>query len=77
MMKQRQRNNTKPKDCYLSKNNITDIDYKDVDLLNKFISSYGKILPKKRTGTCAKHQRELIKAVKNGRIMGFLPFVIE
>jgi len=65
------------KDCYISKNNITDIDYKDVDLLNRFISSYGKILPRKRTGTHTSHQRKLSRAVKNARIMGLLPFVIE
>jgi len=68
---------TKDKGCYICKNNIKDVDYKDVDLMKKFITSYAKIMPKKRSGTCAKHQRQVARAIKNSRIMGFLPFVIE
>lgn len=51
------------------------IDYKDVKGLQKFISNYGKIEPRKRTGTCVKHQRKIALAVKRARILALLPFV--
>ncbi|ACA42211.1 30S ribosomal protein S18 [Lysinibacillus sp. fkY74-1] len=63
--------------CYFTANNITHIDYKDVDLLKKFISERGKILPRRVTGTSAKYQRKLTSAIKVSRIMGLLPFVAE
>lgn len=63
--------------CYFNSNNITHIDYKDVDLLKKFISERGKILPRRVTGTSAKYQRKLTTAIKVSRIMGLLPFVAE
>ena len=68
---------TKIKNCYICKNNIADIDYKDAEMLKRLTSAYGKIMPKKRSGACAKHQRALGRAIKQGRIMGFLPFVVE
>ncbi|PPA68495.1 30S ribosomal protein S18 [Jeotgalibacillus proteolyticus] len=61
--------------CYFTANNITSIDYKDVDLLRKFISERGKILPRRVTGTRAKYQRMLTIAVKRSRTMALLPFV--
>lgn len=63
--------------CYFTSNNITHIDYKDVDLLKKFISERGKILPRRVTGTSAKYQRKLTCAIKVSRIMALLPFVAE
>ena len=63
--------------CYFTSNNITHIDYKDVDLLKKFISERGKILPRRVTGTSAKYQRKLTNAIKVSRIMALLPFVDE
>ena len=51
------------------------IDYKDVDLLKKFITERGKILPRRLTGLTAKQQRDLITAVKRARIVALLPFV--
>jgi len=54
---------------------MQDIDYKDIDLLNRFISSQAKIIDPVYTGTCAKHQRRLAKAIKRSRFMGFLPYV--
>ena len=63
--------------CYFNSNNITHIDYKDVDLLKKFISERGKILPRRVTGTSAKYQRKLTSAIKVSRIMALLPFVAE
>ena len=51
------------------------IDYKDVDLLKKFITERGKILPRRLTGLTAKQQRDLTNAVKRARIVALLPFV--
>ena len=50
------------------------VDYKDVPIISKYISENGKILPRRVTGTCAKHQREVAKQVKLARFMGFIPF---
>lgn len=60
--------------CYFCANHIDYIDYKDVELLKRYISEKGKILPRRVTGTCAKHQRTLTVAIKRARIMGLLPF---
>ncbi len=54
-----------------------DIDYKDVVRLRKFISERGKILPRRVTGTCARHQRELTVAIKRARHLALLPYVVE
>ena len=51
------------------------IDYKDVDLLKKFITDRGKLLPRRLTGLTAKQQRDLTNAVKRARIMALLPFL--
>jgi small subunit ribosomal protein S18 len=61
--------------CYFSQNHIQYIDYKDIDLLKKFLNPHGRILSRKRTGTTAKNQRKLAEAVKRARFMGLLPFV--
>jgi small subunit ribosomal protein S18 len=53
------------------------IDYKDPDTLRRFITERGKILPRRITGTCAKHQRALALAIKRARIIALLPFVAE
>ncbi|AOX43367.1 30S ribosomal protein S18 [Spiroplasma poulsonii] len=65
------------KQCYFTKNKITYIDYKDIELLKKFISGNGQILPKRVTGTTAKNQRMLAIAIKRARQMALLPFVID
>lgn len=59
------------------KNKITYIDYKDVDLLKRFVSANGKIIPRRVTGTSAKYQRQLAVAIKRARQMGLLPYVGE
>ena len=61
--------------CYFTKNHIKHIDYKNVELLQRFITPDGKIMPRSSTGTCAKYQRQLAKAIKNARYMGLLPEV--
>ncbi|GHV27713.1 hypothetical protein AGMMS4952_09870 [Spirochaetia bacterium] len=53
------------------------IDYKDADVLRRFITERGKILPRRITGTCAKHQRALALSIKRARIIALLPFVAE
>ncbi len=50
------------------------IDYKDVARLRKYITEKGKILPRRQTGTCAKHQRELANAIKRARYMALIPY---
>lgn len=60
--------------CFFTKNNITYIDYKKVDLLERFISPNGKITPRRVTGTSAKYQRMLAIAVKRAREMALLPY---
>jgi len=64
------------KECYFTKNNIRFIDYKDTDILKKFINPYGRLISRKRTGVCAKSQRQLATAVKRARYMGLLPYVV-
>jgi small subunit ribosomal protein S18 len=61
--------------CYFAQNNIHVIDYKDVDLLKKFLNPHARMLSRKRTGTSAKSQRQLAEAIKRARFMGLLPFV--
>ena len=57
--------------------NKTKIDYKDADALRRYMTERGKILPRRITGTCAKHQRELAKAIKRARAICLLPYVTE
>jgi small subunit ribosomal protein S18 len=61
--------------CYFTKNNVDTIDYKDVELLKRFISANGKIIPRRVTGTKAKFQRPLATAIKRARQMALLPYV--
>jgi len=60
--------------CYFCQRNIREIDFKDTELLRKFISGLAKIRGKKRTGVCSKHQRKLSKAIKKARHLGLLPY---
>lgn len=63
------------KRCYFCINPQQSIDYKDHQLLRRFLSSYAKIRPRRKSGTCAKHQRKLAEAIKRARIMALLPFI--
>lgn len=76
-MGQRRGGRRRRKVCYFTSNNITHIDYKDTDLLRKFVSERGKILPRRVTGTSAKYQRKLTVAIKRSRMMALLPFSSE
>lgn len=53
----------------------SEVDYKDIKSIQKYINSYGKIDARKRTGLCPKHQRKLAIAIKRARIMALLPFI--
>ena len=61
--------------CSFCKDKITVIDYKDAMKLRQYISDRGKIEPRRKTGTCAKHQRLLATAVKRARYLALLPYV--
>lgn len=63
------------KQDYFSSNNIKHIDYKDVDILKKFVNPNGRILSSGKTGMTSKNQRKLSLAIKRARFMGLLPYV--
>jgi len=67
-------NKSNKKACYFCINGLNEIDYKDVKTLKRFLSSYAKILPRKKTGICMKHQRKLSTAVKRSRFMALIPY---
>ncbi|EZH66145.1 30S ribosomal protein S18 [Bacillaceae bacterium JMAK1] len=71
------RRGKRKKVCYFTVNKIKRIDYKDLDLLRKFISERGKILPRRVTGTSAKYQRKLTIAIKRSRQAALLPYAKE
>lgn len=60
--------------CYFTSNDIESVDYKDVQLLRKFITESGKIVPSRITGTRARYQRQLARAIKMARFLALLPY---
>ena len=67
----------KKKVCSFCQDKVDYIDYKDVAKLRRYISERAKILPRRITGTCAKHQRQLTEAIKRARHIALLPFTAE
>jgi small subunit ribosomal protein S18 len=65
----------KKKFCRFCQRNVREIDYKNVDILRKYVPERGKISPRRITGTCAYHQRRLSMAIKRARLMALLPYV--
>lgn len=63
------------KQDYFSSNNIKHIDYKDVELLKRFLSPTARMLSRKRTDVTSKNQRKLSMAIKRARFMGLLPYI--
>ncbi len=61
--------------CYFKTNNIKHVDFKDIELLRKFLSPTGKIMPRKRSGVSSKKQRALALAIKRARFMGLLAYI--
>jgi len=68
---------SRPRVCQFCTDPSSRIDYKQVDMLQRFVTEEGKIRPRRQTGTCAKHQRQLAKAVKRARHVALLPFAGE
>ena len=66
---------SRKKVCGFCADKLEAIDYKDINRLKKYITEKGKILPRRQTGTCAKHQRELATAIKRARFMALIPYV--
>jgi len=65
---------SRSKICQFCTDKNIKIDYKDTNLLRRYIDDTGKIRPRRQTGTCAKHQRTIAKAIKNARHIALLPF---
>lgn len=63
--------------CRFCENKVAYVDYKDPKKLVKFTTDVGKIIPRRTSGTCAKHQRQLVKAIKRARHLALIPFVAE
>lgn len=63
------------KTCRLCDDGVSHLDYKDVDMLERFISDRGKILPRRATGCCSRHQRELARCVKRARHLALVPYI--
>lgn len=73
----KKRNRKKKKICSFCTDKIEYIDYKDINRLRKYMSERAKILPRRITGNCAKHQRQLTVAIKRARHLALLPFTTE
>lgn len=67
----------KRKVCSFCVDKVTYVDYKNVAKIRRYVSDRGKILPRRVTGTCAKHQRKVTQAIKRARMIALLPFVAE
>lgn len=63
--------------CQFCVDKMTHVDYKDTARLKKYLSERGKILPRRTTGTCAQHQRQLTEAIKRARQIALLPYVAD
>lgn len=63
------------KQCVFCSQNLKEVNYKDTELLRRFVSSQAKIIDPQHTGVCATHQRKLSRSIKRARIMGLLPFL--
>jgi small subunit ribosomal protein S18 len=68
---------TRKKVCAFCVDKVSEIDYKDVAKLRRYLSERGKIVPRRVTGTCARHQRQLTTAIKRARHIALLPYVSE
>jgi len=79
MMKRHQKQTApgQQRHCLFCVNGTKAIDYKNTEGLRRYLSSYGKIVPRRRSGVCAKHQRMLAQAIKRARHMALIPFLIK
>ena len=76
-MNDKARPRKRKKVCNFCVDKVTSIDFKDSAKLRRYISERGKILPRRMTGTCAKHQRQLSTAIKRARTIALMPYVSE
>lgn len=67
--------NAKRRPCMFCLEQMEYIDYKNIEVVSKFINAHGKIIPSRVTGTCSRHQRNLSIAIKRARIMALIPFI--
>lgn len=74
MMPDKRNQPQEEKKCHYCVNNVLFVDYRDVETLRKFVSSYLKIAPPRRSGLCSKHQRKVARAIKQARIAGLMGF---
>lgn len=65
------------KHCGFCIKSVKAVDYKDPNALRRYTSSYGKIVPRRKSGVCSKHQRMLSEAIKRARTMALLPYVVK
>ena len=68
---------TTQKACYFCSNNAPDPDFRDANLLKRFVSAGMKIMPQRRSGLCAKHQRKAARAIKHARTLALMPYMPE
>lgn len=73
--KRMKKKNIKRKPCSFCQEQMEYIDYKNIEVISKFINTHGKILPSRVTGTCSRHQRNLSTSIKRARLMALIPFV--
>jgi small subunit ribosomal protein S18 len=76
-MKGRRRSFRRRKVCAFCVEKVTTIDYKNVSRVRKFLSERGKIVPRRQSGNCAKHQRILCTAIKRAREMALVPYIVQ
>ncbi|MDD5109961.1 MAG: 30S ribosomal protein S18 [Patescibacteria group bacterium] len=74
MLRQKPAPVAKDRYCHFCAHNMPAVDFKDIQLLRRYTSSYGKIVPRRKSGVCTKHQRKLATAIKRARILALLPF---
>ncbi|MBN2190883.1 MAG: 30S ribosomal protein S18 [Candidatus Aureabacteria bacterium] len=67
----------KKKKCRFCQDKVQEIDYKDVNLIKKYLTERGKILPRRITGACAKHQKQLATAVERARYMALVAYIMD
>jgi len=65
------------KQCFFCRANVQHIDYKDVDTIRRYMSSFGKIVARKRSGVCSRHQRLISGAIKQARFMALVPYLVK
>jgi small subunit ribosomal protein S18 len=75
--KARARRTEAPKPCRFTKDNVYEIDYRDIETLRRYVSAQGKIQPRKKNNVSASYQRQLCSAIKRARFLALLPYVGE